>query len=180
MWVMRVTVVIAATVSTAVALAVNSIYGLLYLLGDLAGLFLFPQLFCAVFLTNANTYGSLLAIAVALILRIGGGDYLLELSPFIKYPYYSDIYGQLFPYKTLAMVCSFATIVIVSYLTKFLFEREILPASMDFLHCFKSYDITKGSEVISMKGKYTEKSENNQSKAKNNEVKENLGYVSAT
>ena len=157
---MRVTVVIAATVSTAVALAVKSIYGLLYLIGDLQGLLLFLQLFCAVFLTNTNTYGSLLAIVVALILRIGGGDYLLELSPFIKYPYYSDIYGQLFPYKTLAMVCSFATIVIVSYLTKFLFEREILPASM--------------------KGKHTEKSENNQSKAKNNEVKENLGYVNST
>ena len=160
---MRVTVVIAATVSTAVALAVNTIYGLFNLIGDFQGLLLFPQLFCAVFLTNANTYGSLLAIVVALILRIGGGDYLLGISPFIKYPYYSDIYGQLFPYKTLAMVCSFATIVIVSYLTKFLFEREILPASMDFLHCFHSYDIKRGNQAIPMEEKYSEKSENNQS-----------------
>jgi len=41
------------------------------------------------------------------------------------------------------MIVSFVTIVVVSYSLKFLFEREILPISLDFLHCFRKYDLEK-------------------------------------
>lgn len=150
-WVLRVTVVLAAAASTAVALAADSIYALFYLIGDFNGVVMFSQLVCAVHVTNTNTYGSLCALVVGLLLRLGGGDSLVGIPSFIKYPFYSDIYGQLFPYKTFALFCSFLALICVSYFTKFLFEKEILPAKMDFFHCFQSDDVKREEENISLK-----------------------------
>ena len=150
-WVLRVTVVIAAVAATAIALSADSIYALFYLLGDFNGIIMFSQLVCAVHLKNANTYGSLFALIIGVVLRIGGGDPFIGIPAFIKYPYYSEIYGQLFPFKTFAIVLSFIILVGVSYLAKFLFEREILPAKLDIFRCFQRGDDNKQEENISMK-----------------------------
>jgi high affinity choline transporter 7 len=54
---------------------------------------------------------------VAVILRFGGGEPVLGLPMFLPYPRVEDG-ASLFPFRTLAMVCSLATILIVSYLSR--------------------------------------------------------------
>ena len=134
---------VSAVISTSVALAVKSIYWLLFLLGEVQYSILVPQFFCAVFLPKTNTYGSIAAIAVGLLLRIGAGDPLLGIPTIIKYPFYSDTYGQLFPFKTLCMLSSLATLVAVSYLARFLFLSGTVPPSADFLRRFREFSSKK-------------------------------------
>ena len=97
---------------------------------------LFPQLFCVIYVPAANTYGALVGYITAVILRVGGGEAVIHLEPFIEYPYYNPIDGQLFPFRTLAMCCSFMAIVLVSYLTKSLFVSKFLPNKCDIFKCF--------------------------------------------
>lgn len=120
------------------ALNIQSIYFLWYLCSDLIYAILFPQLFCVIYVRDVNTYGALMGYIVAVILRVGGGEKKINLDPFIKYPYYNEIDGQLFPFRTLAMLCSFATIILVSFATKFLFSTKCLPKAWDVFNCFSS------------------------------------------
>lgn len=107
--------------------------------------FLWPNnshfnVFCTIF---SNTYGSVSGYFLGLLLRVIGGEKLIGLPPLVKYPYYSDVYGQMFPFRTLSMVCSFLTIILVSYSTKYLFENGYVSKNKDFMHCFESYDVSK-------------------------------------
>ena len=142
-WVMRIAIFGVGAAATAMALLVDSIYTLWALCSDLVYVILFPQLCCVVYLQGTNTYGSFLGYIVGLVLRVGGGEDKIGLPPFIKYPYYNDTDVQLFPFRTLAMIASFVTIILVSYALKFLFEKEIIPLKLDFLHCFRKYDLEK-------------------------------------
>ena len=86
-----------------------------------------PQLLCT-FYMDPNTYGSLMAFAVGLVLRVGGGEQQLNFHPFIPYPGNEDIMeGKYnFPYKTLAMVSSLVTTIVASWIAKTLFTSGIL------------------------------------------------------
>ena len=152
MWVMRIAIFGVGAAATAMALAVGSVYSLWALCSDLVYVILFPQLCCVIYFDGTNTYGSFMGYVLGMVLRIGGGEDKIGIPPFIKYPYYNDLDGQLFPFRTLAMVVSFVTIVVVSYLLKFLFEREIVPLKFDFLRCFRRYDLEKqtGAEKYAM------------------------------
>ena len=143
MWVMRIAIFGVGAAATAMALLVDSIYTLWALCSDLVYVILFPQLCCVVYLHGTNTYGSFMGYIVGLVLRVGGGEDKIGLPHFIKYPYYNDTDGQLFPFRTLSMIASFLTVVVVSYLLKFLFERGIIPLKLDFLHCFRKYELEK-------------------------------------
>lgn len=142
-WVMRFGIFGAGAAATAMALTVNSIYVLFHLCSDLVYVILFPQLCCVIYLKAANTYGSIMGYILGLVLRVGGGEDKIGFPSFIKYPFYDEVKGQLFPFRTLSMIVSFATIVVVSYLMKILFEKEIIPLKYDFLNCFKKYDFDK-------------------------------------
>ncbi|XP_074623661.1 high-affinity choline transporter 1-like isoform X2 [Acropora palmata] len=143
-WVMRISMFIVGTAATAIAISVNSIYTLFALCSDLVYVILFPQLCCVIHLPDANIYGSIMGYIIGLILRVGGGESAIGFPAFIKYPYYDEKNKkQLFPFKTMSMMISFITIVSVSYLTKHLFTKGILPEKYDFLHYFKRYDIDK-------------------------------------
>ena len=122
--------------ATIMALKIQSIYALWYLCSDLIYAILFPQLCCVIYVQDVNTYGALLGYIVAVILRVGGGEPVIKLDPFIKYPYYNETDGQLFPFRTFAMLFSFATIILVSYATKFLFECKHVPKRWDVFQCF--------------------------------------------
>ena len=164
-WVMRFSIFGVGAAATAMALTVESIYTLWYLCGDLVYVILFPQLCSVIYLKDSNTYGSFMGYLVGLVLRIGGGEASIGLPPFIKYPYYTAKEGQLFPFKTLAMLCCAITLVLVSYLTKFLFEREVLPLWMDVAGCFKQYSLEehpKGTEreKLAMEEKYLPREDN--------------------
>lgn len=120
-------------ISVVLALTVDTIAGIYILTADIVYVTLFPQLTCAIFVPFANPYGSFMGFVLGLILRFGGGEPSLSLAPFIKYPYYEEGTGQLFPYKTFAMICSLIVIIGVSFLFKVLFgsETSILPAEWD-------------------------------------------------
>ena len=118
------------------ALKVQSIYALWYLCSDLIYAILFPQLLCVIYVKNVNTYGALLGYIVAVILRVGGGESVINLDPFIKYPYYNESDGQLFPFRTFAMLSSLVVIIFASFLMKVLFESKLVSKRFDIFQCF--------------------------------------------
>ena len=136
-WVMKISIVIVGAIATYMALTVHSIYGLWYLSSDLVYVILFPQLVCVVhFKHHCNTYGSLAGFIVGLFLRAGGGEDILHLPPIIKYPFYDEESGgQLFPFRTFAMLSSFTTLLAVTKLSKWLFHSHILPPEYDYFNC---------------------------------------------
>ncbi|KAL3242069.1 hypothetical protein MRX96_047819 [Rhipicephalus microplus] len=101
--VMRVSIVLVGALATFMALTAESIYGLWYLSSDLVYVILFPQLVCVVYLKErVNTYGSFAAYVVGCVLRAGGGESILKIPPFIKYPFYDyENNQQLFPLQDL-------------------------------------------------------------------------------
>lgn len=135
-WVMKIGVIVVGVLATVLALQIDSIYGLWYLSSDLVYVILFPQLVCVVHLNSrCNTYGSLCAFFIGLFLRAGGGEAYIGLDPLIRYPYFNETDGQLFPFRTFAMLTSFATLLLVSALSKFLFENGHLQAKYDVFRC---------------------------------------------
>ena len=162
LWVLRVSILVVGTLATLMGLTVDSVYSLFALCSDLVYVILFPQLVCVIYVPHVNTYGSMAGYLVGLILRVLGGEKLIGLPPLIKYPFYSDVHGQMFPFRTFAMVLSLITIVGVSYLMRLLFIKEILPEKMDFFHCFRgknSFDVTGIEEEKEKKGKAKEEAD---------------------
>lgn len=134
---MRISIVVVGAIATSMALTVHSIYGLWYLSSDLVFVILFPQLVCVVhFKEHTNTYGSLCAYFMGLFLRAAGGEPVLGLPVLIEYPFYDAARGgQLFPFRTFAMLMSACTIVGVSRLTIHLFETGKLAPKWDWFNC---------------------------------------------
>jgi len=137
-WVIRIGIIFVGIMATLVGLTVDSIYALFHLCSDLVFVILFPQLVGAVHIQDVNTYGSICAYIVGLFLRITGGEELIGFPATFKYPYYDETYNkgkgsQNFPFRTLAMIISFITLVSVSKLAYYLFDNEILGENYDFL-----------------------------------------------
>lgn len=87
---------------------------------DLVYVILFPQLLMVVhFKKYCNKYGSLAAYIVALVLRVSGGEKTLGIPALIHYPGYDEVEKmQLFPFRTVAMLSSLVTLILVSWITK--------------------------------------------------------------
>jgi high affinity choline transporter 7 len=103
--------------ATLIALKVESVYALWFLCSDFVYCLLFPQLVTALFDKKANVIGSLLGFIVGVVLRFGGGEATLGIPITLPYPMIED--GVvLFPFRTLAMVSSLLTIIVVSRLTQ--------------------------------------------------------------
>lgn len=136
-------------------LTIKSVYALWFLCSDFVYVILFPQLFCVVYFSKVNTYGSFFAYIVALFLRLGGGDTTLRIPAFIKYPLYNDVDGQLFPFRTFSMSMSFLTLVAVSYLTNYIFLNGYLRKQFDVFQCVvnikelhrEKYDTVEGENL---------------------------------
>lgn len=134
--VMKISIVVVGIVATGMALSVKSIYGLWYLSSDLVYVILFPQLVCVVhFKRHCNTYGSLCAYMVGFLMRALGGEDILGMPALIKYPWYDEVDGQLFPFRTFAMITSFIVHLSVSTGSKYVFETGMLPPEYDIFHC---------------------------------------------
>ena len=135
---MRVSVIVVGALSTIIAIVVQSIYYLFVLCGDLVYVIVFPQLTCVLYVTWCNTYGACAGYILGLFFRLTGGEPLVSLPPLIKYPNFDeDTQTQLFPFKTMAMLISLVTIILVSYVTRVLFKRNILRPEQDVFNCFK-------------------------------------------
>lgn len=154
---MRITIFVLGALATALALFTGSVYGLWYLSSDLVYVIIFPQLISVLFIKGTNTYGSVAAYVVGLLLRIGGGEPYLKLPPFIYYPGWviqerihhltgevEYFVQQRFPFKSLSMVASFLANVAFSYLAKYLFESGRLSHKYDFMDAV----VSKHSEEI--------------------------------
>lgn len=127
----RWSVVVFALGALLMALRVQSVQALWFFTSDLVFVLLFPQLVYAIFDSKSNRIGSMAAFFLSLVLRIGGGEPLLGLKPFIPYPeifawllpgrpqdWYDPSTGaMLFPFKTLAAAVGFAVLPLVSRLT---------------------------------------------------------------
>lgn len=103
--------------ATLLALNIKSVYELWFLCSDFVYCLLFPALTCAIFDKKANKAGAIAGFSIALILRFGGGDATLGLPVFLPYPMIEDG-AVLFPFRTLAAIANFATILLVSRLTQ--------------------------------------------------------------
>ncbi|CAF92317.1 unnamed protein product, partial [Tetraodon nigroviridis] len=145
-WVMRITIFVFGALATAMALLTGTVYGLWYLSSDLVYVIIFPQLLSVLFVKGTNTYGSVAAYVVGLLLRIGGGEPYLRLPPFIYYPGWvmqerthhltgevEHFVQQRFPFKSVSMLASFMANVVFSYLAKYLFESGTLSHKYDFM-----------------------------------------------
>jgi high affinity choline transporter 7 len=142
LWVMRVGIFVVGVLATVMGITIKSVYGLWFLCADLVYVVLFPQLVCVVYAKDTNTYGSLVAYIIGLLLRLSGGEKLVGLPPLIKFPYYDPVDNvQLFPFRTLSMAISFVTIICVSYLTKYIFESDCVSKRFDWFHCYSSLPI---------------------------------------
>ncbi|MDM5339477.1 sodium:solute symporter family protein [Fictibacillus enclensis] len=115
--VIRRCVIIIGVGATLIALNTKSVYSLWYLSSDMVYCILFPQLTCALYYKWANKYGSIAGFLVAIILRFGGGEPVLNIPAFIPYPMVENgiIY---FPFRTTSMLAGLITILVVSYLTR--------------------------------------------------------------
>ena len=135
---MRGAVLVVGAAATAIAIVVDSVYGLWFLCSDLVYVILFPQLLCVVHLPSwTNTYGSLVGYLVAWFFRLTGGEELVSLPALIEYPFYDETYNfQYFPFKTMTMLISLVTILLFSLIAKLLFEGNVLPLFLDVFSCF--------------------------------------------
>lgn len=109
--------------ATVISLSVEGVYGLFILAADVVFVIVLPQLIGAVFMKWTNVYGAVCGFILGTILRIGAGEPSLKLEPFIRYPYFNEESGQLFPFRTVAMILSLITIIAVSLMTKFLLPK---------------------------------------------------------
>ena len=168
---MRFTVLVCATLATVLSLTVNSIYVLFVLSGDFVYVILFPQFLCVIHVPICNSYGSLVGYIVGYVLRLAAGEPALNIPALIRYPLFEVIDGvptQLFPFRTLTMVMTLCTILLVSILTNVIFRRGYLDKKWDVLKCFAST-----SEPIDVKK--TDSNETEKKYAEGNESDTKMG-----
>jgi solute carrier family 5 (high affinity choline transporter), member 7 len=115
--VIKKSVLVVGVAATILAIKYESVYALWVLCSDFVYCILFPQLVCALFDPKANKTGALWGMAVAVFLRFGGGEPALNLPTLLPYPMIDD--GVvLFPFRTVAMLCSLLTIIFVSRMVR--------------------------------------------------------------
>ncbi|KAM9753489.1 high-affinity choline transporter 1-like isoform 1-T2 [Menidia menidia] len=139
-WVIRISVLLVGVAGTGLAFGDDSVLALWLVSGDLIYCIIFPQLVCVLHYTYANTYGAVSGFVVASLLRLLSGEPLLGIAPLLLYPGWRQENGvirQYFPFRTLVMICSIMTIIFLSWFVDFIFSRQLIPQSWDFLGVFK-------------------------------------------
>ncbi len=129
--IIRGSILLLGVAAVVMALKVQSVQALWFFTSDLVFVLLFPQLVFALFDPKVNVIGSVVAFAVSLILRLGGGEPLLGVPYFIPYPelfaallpgepadwYEGGSGAMLFPFRTLAVVVGLVLLPTVSRVT---------------------------------------------------------------
>ena len=115
--VLRITIIVLGAVATLLAIYTKSVYALWALCSDFVYVLLFPALTTTLYFRGTNRYGIYSGIITALILRMGVGIPELGFSPIFPYPMIEN--GVvLWPFRTFSMVAGFATIILISALTR--------------------------------------------------------------
>lgn len=152
LWVMRIAIIIVGILATALGLVIKSVYALWFLCSDFVFVILFPQLFCVVYFNGVNTYGSLVGYIVGFMLRILGGEAVLNIPAIIKYPMYNEVDGQLFPFRTFAMCITFIIILGVSYPLRYAFESGRIPKELDIFQCIVNIPVVDREKYEDVEG----------------------------
>ena len=154
LWVLRIGVVVMGILSTAIAVSVQSIYGLYVMCSDLMYVVLFPQFTCVLFVSGTNPYGGLVGFFISLPLRVLSGEPLLSLPALIRFPLYDEDAGQGFPFRSFAMLSGFLAIVVVSRLTSAAYHRGWVSPRWDVLGYFSRAGLPRlhGMEEAGGKG----------------------------
>jgi high affinity choline transporter 7 len=92
--VIRLSIVALGAAAAAIALRVQSVQQLWFFTSDLVFVLLFPQLVYALFDPRANRTGSIVAFCVSLVLRLGGGEPILAIPPWIPY---TELFAAVLP-----------------------------------------------------------------------------------
>lgn len=102
-------VALVGTAAATLALATQSVYALWALCADLVYTLLFPQLVIVLWARRPHASAALAGGAVALLLRVGGGEPLLGVPALLAYPWTGADGVTEFPFRTTAMLAGLAT-----------------------------------------------------------------------
>lgn len=135
-WVIRISVVAVGVAGTALTFLDSSVL-VFWLVGvDMSYTIMFPQLVCILFFKVSNGYGATVGYLTGITMRLLSGEPLVGLPPVIKYPGLRlDAEGkmtQYFPFRTLIMVVSLLSILLVSWIMSIIFDKGLLPERFDF------------------------------------------------
>ncbi|XP_061534535.1 high affinity choline transporter 1-like [Phycodurus eques] len=134
-WVIRISVVVVGLAGAGLTFLDSSVL-VFWLVGvDMSYTIMFPQLVCVLFFKQSNGYGATVGFLMGITMRILSGEPLVSLPPVIHFPNCRlDAEGKLtqfFPFRTVIMLGSLVTIIVISWLMAQLFNKGLLPEKWD-------------------------------------------------
>ncbi|XP_063766958.1 high affinity choline transporter 1-like [Eleginops maclovinus] len=133
-WVICVSIAVVGIVGTSLTYLDSSILAFWILSSDLTYTIMLPQLICVLFIRVSNGYGATTGYVVAIVMRVLCGEPVFNLPVILHFPgctWKDDVYIQHWPFKTTCMLSALISIVIISYVASFLFNKNILPERWD-------------------------------------------------
>ncbi|XP_029700724.1 high-affinity choline transporter 1-like isoform X2 [Takifugu rubripes] len=150
-WVIRITVVVVGVAGTALTSTSNSLLTLWILALDLSYTLIFPHLISVLFFQMTNGYGGFAGAIIGLTFRILLGENSIGLPVLLRLPgctLVDGVYTQSSPVRTVSMLFSFTTILVISRLAEFMFNHRLLPRRWDV---FKVTTIPAEEEHVSVR-----------------------------